>query len=114
MWKLPRQTHRYFVDNLLSCGLPSIRAQVLNRYAKFVRSLLSSPSREVAVIARITATDASSNTGSNILNMRLESKICPVLGPLSELKEFFLEAMPVAVAVAATKNDVEAAALLIK
>ena len=95
VWNLPRQTHRYFVDNLLSCGLPSIRSQVLNRYGNFVRSLLSSPSKEVAVVARITAMDASSITGLNVLNIRQESKVCPATGSLSLLKEFYDRAMPV-------------------
>ena len=80
VWDLPRQTHTYFVDNLLSCDHPSIRSQVLGRYVKFVRSLLSSPSKEVAVVAREAGMDASSRIGLNILNIRLETGLCPVTG----------------------------------
>ena len=54
-WELPRSTHTYFVDNILSCGFSSIRQQVINRYGKFFRFLLASPSKEVAVISRIVA-----------------------------------------------------------
>ena len=72
-WNLPRNTSVYFVENLLSCGIPSIRQQVLTRYVKFYRSLRDSPSKEVAVISRIVGTNASSNTGRNMLNITLES-----------------------------------------
>ena len=88
VWELPRQTHGYFVDSLLSCGYPSTRSQVLSRYVKFVRTLLLSPSKEVAVVARVAGMNASSNTGRNILNIRMETKMCPVRSPLSKLKEF--------------------------
>ena len=47
-WQVPRQTHTYFVDHLLSCGLTSIRLDILARYSKFVRGLMASPSMEVA------------------------------------------------------------------
>ena len=83
-WELPRNTPVYFVDHILSCGFPSIRQQVLSRYIKFYRSLLTSPSKEVAVIARIVGKDASTNTGSNLLNISLETKLDVRLAPLSK------------------------------
>ena len=89
VWDLPRQTHTYFVDNLLSCDYSSTRSQVLGRYVKFVRSLLSSPSKEVAVVARVAGMDARSNMGANILNIRLETRMCPVTTPVCQLKELF-------------------------
>ena len=95
VWGLPRQTHSYFVDRFLSCGMPSIRSQILSRYAKFVRSLLSSPSKEVAVVARVSATDVSSNTGLNLLNFKLESNLCAVTSPIMKIKEFLFRPMPV-------------------
>ena len=81
-WDLPRSTHVYFVDNLLSCGFPSIRYQVLTRYVKFFRNLMSSPSKEVAVIARIVGRDASTNTGANLLNIFLETRLRPMTSPI--------------------------------
>ena len=83
-WDLPRSTPVYFVDNLLSCGIPSIRQQVLTRYVKFYRSLRSSPSKEVSVVARIVGSDASTNTGRNILNITLETQLNPRTSPMSQ------------------------------
>ena len=89
-WDLPRNTPVYFVDHILSCGFPSIRQQVLSRYIKFYRSLLTSPSKEVAVIARIVGKDASTNTGCNLLNISLETKLDVRLTPLSKfMKNLF-------------------------
>ena len=87
-WDLPRSTHVYFIDNLLSCGFPSIRQQVLTRYVKFYRSLLSSPSKEVAVLARIVGRDASTNTGRNLLNLFLETRLCTKTSPISKFRDF--------------------------
>ena len=89
VWDLPRSTHSFFVDNMLSCGFPSVRSQVLSRYVKFFHTLLSSPSKEVAVIARLVGGDAGSNTGRNMLNIRLESKLNPATSPILKMKEFF-------------------------
>ena len=86
-WDLPRSTHVIFVDHLLACGFPSIRQQVLTRYVKFFRSLLSSPSKEVAVISRIVGSDASTNTGKNLLNIFLETKLKPKSTPLHQFYE---------------------------
>ena len=82
-WDLPRSTHTYFVDSLLSCGMPSTRQQALNRYVKFFRSLLSSPSKEVAIIARVIGQNASTNTGKNLLNISLETNLSTWSSPLS-------------------------------
>ena len=94
-WDLPRSTHTYFVDNILSCGFASIRQQVLSRYIKFFRSLLSSPSKEVAVISRIASVNVSSNTGANLLNIKLESKLCPWSAPLSRFKDVLFRPSPI-------------------
>ena len=90
-WDLPRSTHVIFVDHLLACGFPSIRQQVLTRYVKFFRSLLSSPSKEVAVVSRIVGSDASTNTGKNLLNMFLETKLKPMSSPLHLFYESILK-----------------------
>ena len=57
-WDLPRSTHTLFVESFLSCGLPSVRQQVLTRYVKFYQSFVFSSSREVAVVARTVGCDA--------------------------------------------------------
>ena len=89
VWDLPRQTHGYFIDNLLSCGYQSLRAQVLSRYANFVRTLLASPCKEVAVVSRIAGMDVSSNMGKNLLNIKLETGFCPSVSPSFKIKSFF-------------------------
>ena len=90
-WNLPRSTHSYFVDSLLSSGMPSTRQQALSRYVKFFRSLLSSPSKEVATIARIIGQNAATTTGKNLLNISLESNLCTRSSPLSKFQEVLLK-----------------------
>ena len=65
-WGVPRATRNYLVDNLLSAGIPSVRACVLARYCKFFSTLRSSPSMEVRVVANIAGADMRSITGSNV------------------------------------------------
>ena len=60
--------------------------------SSFARSLLASPSKEVAIVARISAMDASSNTG---LNIRMETGMCPLTGTASSLKEELYKPMTV-------------------
>ena len=86
-WDLPRSTPVYFVDNLLSCGFPSIRKQIVVRYVKFFRSLLKSPCKEVAVLARVVGQDASSVTGRNLLNIHQETQLRPTSSPISKFHE---------------------------
>ena len=95
VWDLPRNTPVYFVDNLLACNFPSIRKQILSRYVKFYRSLLSSPSKEVAVLARIVGGNASTTTGLNILNISLETRLDPRKSPLSKFHEVLNKPCPV-------------------
>ena len=94
-WDVPRSTHTYFVDNLLSCGFPSIRQQILTRYVKFYRTLLKSPSKEVAVVAKIVAANANTTTGSNLLNIRLETRLCIKTSPIHKFKEVLSNPKPV-------------------
>ena len=94
-WNLPRNTHVYFVDALLSCGFSSIRQQVLTRYVNFFRSLVSSPSKEVAVIAKIVGKNASTVTGNNLLNIHLETKLCTRTAPVYLFKNKLSEPTPV-------------------
>ena len=72
-WGVPRATRTYLVDNLLSAGIPSVRACVLARYCKFLFSLRSSPSMEVRVVANLAGADIRSITGSNVHNIEMEA-----------------------------------------
>ena len=46
-WGVPRATHTYMVDNLLSGGIPSMRSSILSRFSKFSTGLMSSQSLAV-------------------------------------------------------------------
>ena len=56
----------------------------MGRFPKFIKSLLDSPSLEVAVIARVVIRDATTTTGKNVLNVKLV-----VSTPLSKRQEMF-------------------------
>ena len=72
VWEIPRNTHTLFVKPL-ACSLPSIRVQILGRYTKFYNSLLTSKSKEVAVVSRLVGRNAQTVTGLNLLNIRKET-----------------------------------------
>ena len=76
-WDVPRATHTYLVDNLLSCGLLNVKQQLVSRFVNFFRSLLKSQSTEVKVVASIVARCARSITGRNLKNIQLETKMDP-------------------------------------
>ena len=64
-WRLPRSTHRYFLD-FLSGGLISVRSDLIKRYAGFYKALLASPNREVGIMARVASKDIRSSTARNL------------------------------------------------
>ena len=78
-WDLPRGTHTNFVKDFLSCDLPSIKTQCISRYVNFLNSILNSPSKEVAILARIVRENVNSITGRNILNIYIETGLHPLL-----------------------------------
>jgi hypothetical protein len=86
-WQVPRATHTYFVDHLLSCGQSNARMDILGRYAKFVRGLKASPSMEVAVMCGVAQRDIRTVTGSNTALVRLETGLDPVHCCLGKLRK---------------------------
>ena len=74
-WGLPRATHSYFVDNLLSAGIPSLRASILARFCKFLESVKTSNSMEVRLVASLSMVDIRTATGSNFSGIRKEFKL---------------------------------------
>jgi hypothetical protein len=64
VWGLPRSTHTVHA-RWLSSGHSSLREDLLCRWPKFLRSLLTGPSAEAAVVARMAAGDARSTTAAN-------------------------------------------------
>ena len=90
-WGVPRATHTYLVDNLLSAGIPSIRASVLARYCKFVNSVRTSHSLEVRVVANIAAADIRSTTGNNLFNLEKEARMDLTMENLWEMRRVLLD-----------------------
>ena len=65
-WNVPRNTHTYFVERILSCGISHIRNDILSRYVTFLKSLRHSPSVEVSVVVNLVSRDIRTTTGSNL------------------------------------------------
>ena len=53
IYELPRSTYTYLIEGFFTSNQASLRNQVIARYPKFYRNLLSSPSREVRILFRI-------------------------------------------------------------
>jgi hypothetical protein len=77
-WQVPRATHTYFVEQLLSCGHNSVRTDVLARYTRYTKGLKASPSMEVAVMFGVVQRDIRTVTGSNIALIRQETGMDPI------------------------------------
>ena len=77
-WQLPRATHTFLVDHLLSGDLTSVRIDALSRFTKFLRGLVTSPSLEVAVMCAVTRGDVQTTTGQNLDLIRRESGMNPM------------------------------------
>ena len=90
VWDVPRATHRVYA-RWLSGQHRSFREDLLSRWVKFYQSLLTGPSLEVAVIARVAAGDLRSTTGANnrlILNATgLDAKTATSQQVRQELQE---------------------------
>ena len=76
-WNVPRSTHNYFVESLLSKSFCSVRGQILSQYMSFIQRLRKSTSYEVKIMSHISAADVRSQMGKNIDNIRLEFGINP-------------------------------------
>ena len=53
IFRVPRSTFTYLVEGLFAEDQTSLRNQILARYPGFYRKLLTSPSKEVRVLARM-------------------------------------------------------------
>jgi hypothetical protein len=67
---VPRSTFTYLVEGFFAENQTSLRNQILSRYPGFYRKLLSSPSKEVRVLARMVAADPRSTTCRNLSYLR--------------------------------------------
>ena len=85
-WNVPRATHTYLLDHLLSCDLTSARVDIIVRCLKFFKGLLKSPTREVLVMANISARDVRSTVCKNLLFISQESGKDPWITSPGDLK----------------------------
>ena len=66
VWGVPRSTYTYLVEGFFAENNTSLRSQILSRYPGFFRGLLSSPSKEVRMLARMVKDDPRSTTYKNL------------------------------------------------
>ena len=83
---MPRQTHTYFVDHLLSCDHTSVKMDIMSRFVKFVMGLRASPSVEVAVLCGVVTGDVRTVTGSNLNMLFWETGLSPLGCSLGKVK----------------------------
>ena len=81
----------FLVQNVQECGFIPLRVQLLLRFRKFFRSLLSSPSREVAIVALLESRDLRSAVGSNLRLIEEETGLNPWQCSPGQLKMTSLE-----------------------
>ena len=90
-WQVPRSTHTYFLEHLLSCGHTSVRTDILARYTKYVSGLRTSPSMEVAVMFGVVHGDLRTVTGRNVAMIRQETGVDPVSSSPWDVKKKLIE-----------------------
>ena len=76
-WNVDRSCRNYFVDHVLAANSPPLISCLLSRFHKFFFSLLLSDSREVSVLARLSARDIRSNLGANLCLLKDTSGLNP-------------------------------------
>ena len=86
VWDIPGSTHTYLVDHLLGLGLPSVRQKLLCQYIGFFSNLRRSASWEVRLLSEMTARDAQSVIGRNLLYIKTEFGLSPWSEPVKNFK----------------------------
>ena len=64
--EVPRSTHTFIVEHFLADDFLPVQTELFSRYVKFSRSLQTSVSREVRILASLVSKDIQSNTGKNL------------------------------------------------
>ena len=67
---VPRSTYTYLVEGYFANGFVSLRNRALSRYSNFFHKLLTSPSREIRLLANIVSRDPHSVTAKNIKHIK--------------------------------------------
>ena len=97
VWGCPQWTRTFFVQQLLSCGHTSARADILTRFVKFFHSLRNSASQEVKILSRYLARDVQSVTGKNLRLVQDITHLNPWNTPYRKLKQALISAETVEV-----------------
>ena len=88
-WEVPRSTHTWVVENILSCDLPSARERIMAGYVGFLNRMRKSASWEVQILSEVAGRDASSVTGRNIINIKEEFNVDPRGMTAKEMRKLF-------------------------
>ena len=91
MWKTPRNTQSYWVQEVLAPGVSPLKVDLLMRTRKFFRGLLNSPSPEVVTAALLAARDIRTTLGSNLSLIERESGLNSWTASPTDLKKALLE-----------------------
>ena len=83
---VPRQTRTYLVENLLCCGLPSVKQLLIRRFVQFVQNLLSTENPIISMLAHLSVITVQSTTGLNVKNIQDEF----LSDPLTTNKRLFV------------------------
>ena len=70
VYRVPRSTYTYLVEGFLASTQCSLRNQILSRYPGFYRNLMTSPSKEVRMLAKMVSEDPRSTTCRNLRYLR--------------------------------------------
>ena len=65
-WSCPRWTRTFLLQQVLACGIPSAKTDILRRYGKFCRGLRASVCQEVRVMFNLVSRDLQCTTAKNI------------------------------------------------
>ena len=65
-WDVPRSCRTYLVQQVLAPGIVSMKTRIMLKFHRFFLSLLTSPSIEVQVAARVSSRDLRRTLGSNV------------------------------------------------
>ena len=96
-WRVHRGCRSYLVQQVLAPHMTSLRVQTLCKFRGFFRSLLDSPSSEVAVVARLAARDLRSSVGTNLALLQRETGLDPWVIGAGHLRAALLAADKVVV-----------------
>ena len=85
-WGCPQQTRTYFLQQMMCCGFPSAKTDILARFVKFFHGLRSSASHEVRVMSRLVTRDRQTVTGKNLWLVQELSNLNPWTATSRRLK----------------------------